>query len=280
MTTSTNKPSGSLLVAWQLHGKHVLVVGGGNVASGRLAHALTAKATVTIIAPRASLHPDIVSQLGHITHIDREFSGEQDLEGVDMVLCAIDDVSVSSSICTMARSKRIPVNVADIPPECDFYFGSMINQGPLQIMVSTNGKGPKIANLIKQKIEQAIPPNVEDAIERTGKLRAELRKRAPGVGGKVSEERMRWMTGICESWTLEELAQLDDSMIARLLKNGWDKGRTIPSHKELIQESTTTPLWCSITSSPLLSPLLSRGVITSFSAGLVIGLVIPYIRRH
>lgn len=35
----------------------------------------------------------------------------------DMVLTAIDDVNVSRSICLLCRQGRIPVNVADVPPE-------------------------------------------------------------------------------------------------------------------------------------------------------------------
>ena len=48
---------GSLLLAWQLKDKHVLIVGGGDVASGRIESVLVADARVTLVSPSAGLHP-------------------------------------------------------------------------------------------------------------------------------------------------------------------------------------------------------------------------------
>jgi len=142
-----------------------------------------------------------------------------------MVLTAIDDVERSREICGMCRALKIPVNVADIPPLCDFYFGSQIRDGPLQIMISTNGKGPKLANLIRKKIEQSLPEHAGEAIEKVGVLREQLKERAPGVGGELGKKRMRWMVEVCNAWELDELALLDDTMITKMLDDGWEKGR-------------------------------------------------------
>lgn len=104
-----------------------------------------------------------------------------------MVLTAVDDVEKSREICALCRKRKIPVNVADIPPSCDFYFGSQIRSGPLQIMISTNGQSPKLANLIRRRIENSLPEGVGEAIEKVGTLRCKLRERAPGVGGRAWE---------------------------------------------------------------------------------------------
>ncbi|KAI0781202.1 siroheme synthase [Trametes elegans] len=217
---------GSLLLAWQLKDKHVLIVGGGDVASGRIESVLVADARITLVAPRAGLHPltqHFVDNSDRITYHDRVFAGPDDLEAVDMVLTAIDDVDASRAIAALCRERRIPVNVADIPPACDFYFGSQIRDGPLQVMISTNGKSPKLANIIRRKIESCIPPHAGEAIEKVGELRSKLKERAPGVGGEVGRRRMRWMVDVCSSWDMEELAALDDATMARLLNEGWEK---------------------------------------------------------
>ncbi|KAH9857824.1 siroheme synthase [Lenzites betulinus] len=219
---------GSLLLAWQLKDKHVLIVGGGDVASGRIESVLVADARITLVAPRAGLHPLtqwFVDNSDRITHHDRLFAGADDLAGVDLVLTAIDDVDASRTICALCRERRIPVNVADIPPSCDFYFGSQIRSGPLQIMISTNGRSPKLANIIRRKVEECIPEHAGDAIEKVGSLRSRLKERAPGVGGDVGRRRMRWMIDVCSSWDINELALLDDSMIDRLLDEGWEKNQ-------------------------------------------------------
>lgn len=216
---------GALLLAWQLKDKRVLIVGGGDVASGRISSVLIADALITLISPRDGLHPltkYYIENSDRITFHDRIFAGPADLEGIDMVLTAIDDVEWSKRIWTMCKERKIPVNVADIPPNCDFYFGSQIRKGPLQIMISTNGNGPKLANIVKTRIEESLPENVDQAIIKVGALRAKLRQRAPGVGGNLGKRRMQWMISVCTKWNLDELAELDEATMETLLTEGWE----------------------------------------------------------
>ncbi|KAG6814503.1 hypothetical protein H0H92_000028 [Tricholoma furcatifolium] len=216
----------SLLIAWQLKGKQVLIVGGGEVASQRVDSILATDAHITLVAPHDGLHPRtqraIHDHPNRITYHDRLFSGEEELKEKDMVLTALDDVELSREICNMCRRQRIPVNAADIPDSCDFYFGSQIRNGPLQIMISTNGNGPKMANLVKKRLQSALSGVEGPAITRVGQLREQLKLRAPGVGGELGKKRMKWMTNVCNTWSMEELACLDDAMIQRLLDNGWE----------------------------------------------------------
>ncbi|KAI0340667.1 siroheme synthase [Trametopsis cervina] len=226
---------GSMLLAWQLKDKHVLIVGGGDVASGRIESVLVADARITLISPKDGLHKltkEFIEATDRITYHDRTFAGPADLGGVDMVLTAIDDVEKSREICALCRERKIPVNVADIPPSCDFYFGSQIRSGPLQIMISTNGQSPKLANIIRRKIEESIPDNAGEAIEKVGQLRSKLRERAPGVGGELGKKRMRWMIDVCNSWEIDDLALLDDEMMIKLLDNGWENNR-VPKLEEV-----------------------------------------------
>ena len=226
---------GSLLLAWQLKNKHVLIVGGGDVASGRIESVLVADARITLVAPKTGLHKltqQFIDATDRITYHDRTFAGPQDLDGVDMVLTAIDDVEKSREICDLCRERKIPINVADIPPSCDFYFGSQVRSGPLQIMISTNGQSPKLANIIRRKIEACIPDHAGEAIEKVGQLRSKLRERAPGVGGELGKKRMRWMIDVCNAWEMEELALLDDEMMLKLLDDGWENGR-VPRLEEV-----------------------------------------------
>ncbi|TRM62630.1 hypothetical protein BD626DRAFT_497986 [Schizophyllum amplum] len=190
---------GSLLIAWQLKDKHVLIVGGGDVASQRIDSLITTDATITLLSPQKGLHR------------------------MDMVLTAIDDVNKSREIVELARKQRIPANAADIPDLCDFYFGAQVRDGPLQIMISTNGNGPKLAALIKERIRDALSGSEGAAIEKVGQLRAMLRERAPGVGGGLGKRRMKWMSSLCSQWALEDLMHLDETTMDTLLDEGWEK---------------------------------------------------------
>ncbi|KAK0459863.1 siroheme synthase [Desarmillaria tabescens] len=229
---SSNLGGLSLLVAWQLKGKTVLIVGGGEVASGRIEAVLSADAKIVILAPAKGLHPRtkrfIELYPDRITYYDRRFSGPAELYKMDMVLTALDDPSSSRQIVELCREQRIPVNAADIPDLCDFYFGAQIRDGPLQIMISTNGSGPRIAALLKSKLSAALGGYEGEAIRRVGELRVRLKERAPGIGGAVSRRRMKWMSQLCNEWDMEDLTQLDDAMIARLLDEGWERNR-VPS---------------------------------------------------
>ncbi|EJD53242.1 siroheme synthase [Auricularia subglabra TFB-10046 SS5] len=226
------QPGGSLIIAWQLKHRHVLIVGGGEVAAGRLSAVLSADATVTLIAPRDRLDPAVVATIKYyphkVTYRDRAFK-DSDLDDVSFVLTAVDDPETSRRIVEQCRARRIPANAADLPALCDFYFGSQIRQGPLQIMISTNGNGPKLANIIKRRIEASLPPNAGKAIDNVGVLRTKLRQRAPGTGGALGVARMAWMSQVCEQWSLDELACMDERVMDRLLAEGWERDRrTVP----------------------------------------------------
>ena len=107
-----------------------------------------------------------------------------------MVLCAIDDPDASTKVWQLAKERRIPANISDVPSECDFYFGSVHRDGPLQIMVSTNGNGPKLASMVRKKIAESLPDNTGKAIANVGLLRKYLRDVAPN--SEEGPKRMRW----------------------------------------------------------------------------------------
>lgn len=152
---------------------------------------------------------------GVVTHIDRKFI-PSDLDDADMVLTAVDDPEASSEIWHLCKERRIPANIADVPPECDFYFGSVHRDGPLQIMVSTNGKGPRYANIIRRKIDAALPANTGEGIEKVGQLRAMLRKKASKR--EEGPKRMSWIIKVSDAYSLDDLCSMTKRDMADLLK--------------------------------------------------------------
>ncbi|PVI01913.1 siroheme synthase [Periconia macrospinosa] len=208
---------GSLILAWQVRNKKVLVVGGGEVAAGRIVNVLNADAKVTVVCPHSGLNDEVFFRVANkqVEHVDRKFQ-PSDLDGVDMVLTAVDDPEASSQIYKLCHEKRIPANIADVPPECDFYFGSVHRDGPLQIMVSTNGNGPKLANIVRRQIADTLPHNIGLAVQRVGMLRKKLRKVAPNIA--EGPKRMQWMSKVCEQWTLDELCDMTEEDMEMLLE--------------------------------------------------------------
>ncbi|KAK9778292.1 putative Siroheme synthase Met8 [Seiridium cardinale] len=232
------KGGGSLILAWQVKNKHVLVVGGGEVAAGRILNVLDADALVTVICPSSGLNPEVRYRVSNnqVKHIDRLFepadleslphpSGDAEKTGApDMVLVAIDDPAASSQIWKLCKKLRIAANIADVPPECDFYFGSVHRDGPLQIMVSTNGKGPRLAASIRKFIAGALPQGVGNAIERIGLLRMKLREIAPDTS--EGPKRMRWMSKVSDKLSWDQMCELSDEDMDNLLR--FYKGGKVP----------------------------------------------------
>ncbi|KAF9424637.1 hypothetical protein BGZ94_008010 [Podila epigama] len=275
------RPGASLILAWQIKQKHVLIIGGGFVAAGRLVNVLEADAKVTLICPdneelsdtvrqhledhpkttrlvpRQFLDSDLITPFGkhdpNSTYsplsptsvqddINTSLSSSLDEPAVDMVLSAIDDIPLSTHIYNQCKRLRIPVNIADVPPQCDFYFCSTHRDQSLQVAVSTSGKGPKLANLVRRHIADHLPNRVGDAIEQVGKLRVKLRKMAPGP--EVGPKRMQWMSRICEEWKMEDLATLDDDDMTLVLE-GFHNDKVYSfdeiQSKRGLQESNATP---------------------------------------
>ena len=149
-----------------------------------------------------------------------------------MVLTAVDDPAASTAIWKLCKQRKIAANIADVPPECDFYFGSVHRDGPLQIMVSTNGNGPKLASIVRKQIAADLPIGIGAAIERVGGLRRKLRKLAPEI--EEGPKRMRWMSRVCESWSLEDLTDMEEEDMERLL--GFYESNQVPRLQDLRQK--------------------------------------------
>ena len=200
------------------------------VAAGRILNVLNADAKVTVVSPRSGLNPEVAYRIdkGQVVYHDRVFE-PSDLDGVDMVLTAIDDPEASTAIWKLCKERKVAANIADVPPECDFYFGSVHRDGPLQIMVSTNGNGPKLASNVRKQIAASLPENIGAAVQKVGMLRKKLRKVAPDPS--EGPKRMAWMSKVCEEWSLEDLVEMDEEDMDRLL--GFYKPNTVPKFEEI-----------------------------------------------
>ena len=205
------------------------------MAAGRILNVLNADAKVTVVSPREGLNPEVAHRVekGQVNYVDRKFQ-PSDLDNVDMVLTAVDDPEASTQIWKLCKEQKLPANIADVPLECDFYFGSVHRDGPLQIMVSTNGKGPRLANIVRRSIAANLPPNVGEAITKVGKLRQILRKIAPDP--KDGPKRMAWsvireskrsyitmliydrMIKVSDAYSLEDLCEMDERDMTSLLR--------------------------------------------------------------
>lgn len=102
---------------------------------------------------------------------------EKDLESLPaFVIVAGDDVEENHRIANLCKEKRILVNVVDDQEYCDFVFPSLISHGNLSVGICTNGASPATGVLLKRRIEEQIPDNLEEILDFLQKMRPFIAK--------------------------------------------------------------------------------------------------------
>uniref|UniRef100_A0A060T896 precorrin-2 dehydrogenase n=1 Tax=Blastobotrys adeninivorans TaxID=409370 RepID=A0A060T896_BLAAD len=219
-----DKAQKSLLMAFQLQGRRIFVFGGGQVALSRVNSVLNAGAAEILvrsldvcdeIKELTKTHNE-VRYIDNIDLKDAQFDVENE-DRCDLMFACITDRAVSEKLAHTFR-KICPINCADIPDLCDFYCGSIVKRGPLEVLVSTNGNAPRLARRIRQDIEGLIDgTNMQKAVEKVGILRAKLRQKHSGQDKESIKTRMKWLSDVCDSWSFNQLGSLDEADFDLLL---------------------------------------------------------------
>ena len=258
----------SLLLAFSLSSKTVFVVGGGNLAATRAFVALQAGARVVVwvegglgsvcdeLAYRASQQELEVCDLDRDPNLDAFLSEG----GTQVSLAFITDTLMGTTgqkrstqslirLREILRRHRIPTNVADMPNFCDFTVpathrfshSKTLEPTSLQLAVTTNGRGCRLATRIRRDIVSKLPTTVADAVETISQLRSRAKaldeeqindscaactecddclpptpnKPVPQLSvdpestvEETSKRRMRWIAQISEFWPLDKLGSL------------------------------------------------------------------------
>jgi siroheme synthase-like protein len=170
----------------KLQGRLVVVVGGGEIAAGKIDGLLRAGARVRVIAP--DVHAVFAEPIRNrkIEWIPREFASG-DLAGATLVIAATSAAGVNASVFREAESRGIMCNAVDDIENCHFYYGSIVQRGDLQIAISTNGKSPALAQRLRQELEQQFGPEYETWLEWLGAAR-ELLRAADGGGTETNKQ--------------------------------------------------------------------------------------------
>jgi len=139
----------------KLHGRRVLVVGGGPVAASKIDALLAAGADVTVVAP--DMRPEI--ERASVTRWRREFSPD-DLAGIWLVVAAATP-AVNREVATAADSHRVFVNAVDDPPNASAYLGGVVRRGGVTLAISTEGHAPALAGLLREALDAVLPPDLD-----------------------------------------------------------------------------------------------------------------------
>jgi siroheme synthase-like protein len=189
----------------QMYDQPCVVIGGGNIAEGKVEGLLAAGARVTIISPALTHRLQEMAQQGQIDYQPRTYQ-PGDLAGAFMVICATDQVEINQQVWQEASANRQLVNVVDDTPRCNFIAPAILRKGDLTIAISTGGKAPALAVRLKERLQEEIGPEYARFLELAGQLRDQLARHVPDF-----ETRKALWYQLVDSNALEYLSQGDES---------------------------------------------------------------------
>lgn len=221
----------------RLEGQKVLLVGGGAVATRKVSALVEAGAMVGIVSK--DLSPSIRSLIdtSKIHYLGSEFQ-EAMLDGVSLAVVATDDQELNQRVFEACKKKRIWVNVVDNPKLCTFLVPAVIKKGDLRIAISTGGKSPATARLLREILEAMVPEGIEAFLKVMGLVRRHIL--ALGLG---SEENKRIFNRIVRSDLIRLLREGDiegiEGSLNRLLPPGTDSGSLLCEIKTILGTKCT-----------------------------------------
>jgi siroheme synthase-like protein len=160
-------------VFFKLEGRPCLVVGAGRIAAPKIASLLRAGGVVTVVAPQARSEVDQQARAGQLVRIAREFAAG-DLDGQFLVVAATDLQAVNHHVAESARARKVLCNSVDDPPDCDFFYPSVVRRGDLQIAISTSGKSPALAQRLREQIDAMMPEDIGAWLDQLGETRLKI----------------------------------------------------------------------------------------------------------
>jgi uroporphyrin-III C-methyltransferase/precorrin-2 dehydrogenase/sirohydrochlorin ferrochelatase len=137
--TPVDAASGAVYpVGLRLLDRHVVVVGGGQVAHRRVAGLLDARARVTVVSPEVTPALEALVDPGSVTWIPRRYQ-DGDLDGAWYAVAATDDSAVNAAVAEEAERSRIFCARADDRAASSVWTPAVGRQG--DVVVGVHGGG-------------------------------------------------------------------------------------------------------------------------------------------
>lgn len=78
---------------------------------------------------------------------------------------------VNAHVVRAAERRRIFVNAVDDASAASAFLGGVVHRGGVTIAVSTGGRAPALAGLIREGLEAALPDDLEEWVRHAERLR-------------------------------------------------------------------------------------------------------------
>lgn len=166
------------LVALRLAGRKVLIVGGGQIGTGKIETLLGASPSLVVVDPTPSERVCDLAERG-LLELRRRTFRPSDVFRSTLVVAATGEPKTNRWIRRCARLGRSLVNAVDDPPNCDVTVPSVVRRGPATIAISTGGATPAGARFLREELSAAIdnvlPPDCGQVLDAAAAVRHQLR---------------------------------------------------------------------------------------------------------
>jgi uroporphyrin-III C-methyltransferase/precorrin-2 dehydrogenase/sirohydrochlorin ferrochelatase len=159
-----------------LHGKAVLLIGGGHVAVRKARSLLSAGAQLTVVSHHFIDEFYQWQQQGQAHLITGDFAAEQ-LTGHWLVIAATDDDALNAQVHQAASARQIWVNTVDEKDKCEFIFPSIIDRSPILVAISSGGSAPVLARRLREKLEALLPQHLGPLASLVGRFRQQVQQK-------------------------------------------------------------------------------------------------------
>ena len=161
----------------ETRGRPVLVIGGGNVGAEKVRGLINGEADITLVSPALIAELQEHKDAGRIKHIEREYR-ESDLDGTwDFVMVATDDGAVNAEVAAAGKKRRILVNAADDPANCDFILPAVVRKGKITLAASTSGASPALARRLREELDAYLTEDMPALADLLAEVRQHVRRR-------------------------------------------------------------------------------------------------------
>jgi precorrin-2 dehydrogenase/sirohydrochlorin ferrochelatase len=106
-----------------------------------------------------------------------------EITGLRLLFVAGMPLAEAERLAGRARAAGILVNVEDVPELCDFHVPATVRRGDLLLSISTGGKAPGLARMIREWLEARFGPQWSYRLDHLGQRRLQWR----GEGQSASE---------------------------------------------------------------------------------------------
>ena len=184
-----------MLIDLKLEGKIVIVVGGGLEAYRKTGSFVDSGATIWVISKKFSEGITKLAEAKKVALIKTEVKDAKTFVDSlnpkpDIFLAVTDNEKLNLDLVKAAKKFGCMVYSVDNPALSDFILPAVARIGDVKVAVSTSGKSPAMARVLRERVEKMVAPEDLLEIELQANVRGILKQRFsdPKVRSRVLYE--------------------------------------------------------------------------------------------